>query len=161
MATRGPSGSGHRPRARSSGGDILQAEAERFEDVTLFDLIRPVEVGGGSRDAPGPVKTARRHAPLRRPALEGAARDGRKSGELTESRRLELRVEAALPVKLAKPRRDDTAPDGGRRLTAGLGRQGLQGDAAHADLKVDAVEERPRQPARVAVDSRGGAAASA
>src|SRR5213078_2923858 len=39
IATRGPSGGGHRPRARSSGSDILQPETERLEDVVLLDLL--------------------------------------------------------------------------------------------------------------------------
>src|SRR5207248_11025016 len=67
IATRGPSGGGHRPRARScgSGGDILQPEAERLEHVVLLDLLRPVDIGGGAGHPPGPVQSASGHAALR------------------------------------------------------------------------------------------------
>src|SRR5215472_2835875 len=41
MATRGPAGGGHLPLVRSvprSGGDIVQPEAQRLEDVVLLDV---------------------------------------------------------------------------------------------------------------------------
>src|SRR5690242_18083585 len=95
MATLGPSGGGQRPRARSggSGGDIVQPEAERLEDVRLFDLWRAVEVGRRPRHPPGAVKAARRHASLRGPALERPPRVRRQACELAQERGFELGVQ--------------------------------------------------------------------
>src|SRR5262252_6956442 len=104
MATRGPSGGGQRPRARSSGGDILQPEPEGFEDVLLFDLLRAVEVGRGPRHPPGAVKTTRCEPTLSGPALQRSLRARRKRGQLAEPRRLQLRVEHALAMDLSVAR---------------------------------------------------------
>src|SRR2546430_4611986 len=112
IATRGPSGGGHRPRARScaSGGDILQPEAERLEHVVLLDLLRPVDIGGGAGHPPGPVKSASGHAALRRPALQSVPRWRRQAGQLSQARGLELRVERSLAQELPVPRADHTLP---------------------------------------------------
>src|SRR5262245_19478055 len=58
IATRGPSGGGHLPlvRRRGSGGDILEPEAEGFEDVLFLDVVRSGEIRRGPGHAPGAVK---------------------------------------------------------------------------------------------------------
>src|SRR5437764_15183942 len=106
MATRGPSGGGHRPRVRSSGGDIAEPVSERLEHMALFDLGRAVQVGRGPGYPPGAMKAAGGHTSLDRPALQGAARRRRQAGELPEARGLELGVEAALAGELPAPRPD-------------------------------------------------------
>src|SRR5438132_12204480 len=112
IATRGHSGGGHRPRARScaSGGDILQPEAERLEHVVLLDLLRPVDVGGGAGHPPGPMKSASGHAALRRPALQSVPRWRGQAGQLSQARGLDLSVERSLAQELPVPRADDTLP---------------------------------------------------
>src|SRR5881296_1787528 len=104
IAARGPSGGGHRPRTLSSGRlgcDILQAEAERFQDVVLVDTLRAVEVGRGARHTPGPVEGARRHAPLRRPSFERPSGSRSKRRQVAQARGFQLSVQTALPRELA------------------------------------------------------------
>src|SRR5690242_4827421 len=101
MAALGPSGGGQRPRVRRSGGDILQPEAEGFEDVVLFDRDRSVQVRRGARHPPRAVKTAGSQSPLGAPTLERAARRGRQLRELPQPGGSQLRVETALPVQLS------------------------------------------------------------
>src|SRR5256714_7753975 len=115
IATRGPSGGGHLPRALrwGSGGDILEPEAERLEDVVLFDFGRAVEVGCRAGHTPGAMEATRRESALGGPALERPARSQRERGQLAEACRLELRVEAALAVGLAEACGEDAlAHDG-------------------------------------------------
>src|SRR5258706_2131572 len=103
MAIRGPSGGGQRPRVRiagSSGGDIVQPVAERLEDVTLADVLDAFEVGRSPGHPPGSMESPRREASLLRPALEDPARARLKPCHLSEPRRLELGVEAALASQL-------------------------------------------------------------
>src|SRR5437660_8026243 len=110
MAARGPSGGGHLPRVLKSGGDILEAKAKGFEDVVLFDLRRAVEVRRGASDSPGPMEAAGRDASMGAPALERASCLGRQAGELAESGRLQLGVEAALTFLLQAPGGDHPLP---------------------------------------------------
>src|ERR1700682_5222791 len=124
MATRGPSGGGQRPRVRSSdmyfenklGGDILEPEAERLEDVALTDLVGAVEVGRGAGDPPRPMEAAGRESTLLGPALERAARCRLQPRELPQPRRFELGVEASLALQLAAARRHHPITYGCRTL---------------------------------------------
>src|SRR2546430_2861970 len=159
IATRGPSGGGHRPRVLSSGSDILQPETERLEDVVFCDLFRAVEVGRGARHPPRPMEASRRHAALRRPTLERAARWRRKAGQLAEACRLELRVERPLPVQLPAACHDHALAHPPRGLAVRLRGQRFDRHPAHRDLEVDPVEQRTREPALVRVDGGPRAAA--
>src|SRR5262252_3987398 len=114
IATRGPSGGGHRPRVRRSGGDILEAEAQRFQDVALLDRFRGIEVGRGAGDAPGAVKATRRQTSLSAPALQRAPGRRGEPGEGPQTRRLELRVETALSLELPAPGEDHPPAHGFR-----------------------------------------------
>src|SRR5712692_5790053 len=93
IATRGPSGGGQRPRVRrptASGCDILEAVAERFEDVALADVLCPIEVGRRAGHPPCAVKPAGGETPLLGPTLEEPARGRLQAGQLPEPRGLEL-----------------------------------------------------------------------
>src|SRR5712692_687704 len=72
IATLGPSGGGHLPRACSvemSGGNVSQPIAQCLENVAVADDLRALEVGRGASDAPGPMEAPRREAFPLRPAL--------------------------------------------------------------------------------------------
>src|SRR5712691_9875051 len=157
IATRGHSGGGHLPRAfraLMSGGDVTQSISQCLKDVSVGDQIDAFEVGRGPRYAPGPVKTARGQTFPFRPALEGVSRAGLQGGQASQPARPELGVEATLTSELAGSRRQDPFPDRYRRLAARLRGKLRQRNPPHADLEVDAVEERAGQPALIRVDDR-------
>src|SRR6267142_1851479 len=59
IATRGPAGGGQRPRARKSersGGGIVEAVSQCFQDMALGDGVGRLKVGGRKRHAPGAMK---------------------------------------------------------------------------------------------------------
>src|SRR5207245_4085755 len=119
MATRGPAGGGQAPRvlsAERSGGDIMKSIAQRFQDVPVSDHLRPFQVRGGPGDAPGAVKPACGQSLLLGPALERVPRTGLEPRHLAQPTRLELGVEAALPVELARSGGQDTFLPRGRCL---------------------------------------------
>src|SRR5216683_2674381 len=157
IATRGPSGGGHRPRAlralRSS-GNVMQPVTKRLEDVAVRDELGALEVRGGSRHAPGPLEAASGEPLLLRPALERVFRAGLHHGDVAQPARFELGVEATLPSLLTRPRRQHALPNRLRRLTARLGGQLGERYATHPDLEIDTVEERSGQAALIAVDDR-------
>src|SRR5712692_4528156 len=164
IATRGPSGGGHLPRVFSvlrSSGDVMQPVTERLEDVAVRDQLGAFEVGCGPRHAPGTMEAAGGQPLLLRPALEGAFRPRLHSGEVAQPARFQLGVEASLACLLARSRRQHPIPHRKRWLAAGLGGQLHQRYAAHPDLEVDAVEQRARQAALIAVDDGLRAAACA
>src|SRR5712691_12186520 len=114
IATRGPSGGGHRPlalRPLRSGGDVMQSIPQRFEDVAVGDELGGFEVGRGPRDTPGPVKAARGQTLPLRPAFEGESRPRLERGQISQPAGPELRVEAALTRELSGSRRQDPFPD--------------------------------------------------
>src|SRR5712691_2428624 len=157
IATRGPSGGGHRPRALRalmSGGDVTQSISQCLKDVSVGDQIDALEVGRGPRYAPGPVKTARGETLPLRPALEGVSRARIQGGQVSQPARPELGVEAALARQLAGSCREHPLPHRRRPLTAWLRGELGERHAPHADLEVDAVEERAGQPALIRVDDR-------
>src|SRR5712692_2942451 len=144
IATRGPSGGGHRPRAFSvlrSSGNVMQPVSEGFENVAVRDHLGAFEVRGRSGHAPGPMEAASGEPLLLRPALQGAPRAGLHRGEVAEAARFELGVEATLPCLLTRPGRQHPVPHNQRRLTARLGRQLGERYATHCDLEVDAIEQ--------------------
>src|SRR5882762_9724839 len=163
MATRGPSGGGQRPRVRiagSSGGDILQPVAERLEDVTLADVLDAFEVGRSPGYPPGPMESPSREASLLRPALEDPARAWLEPCHLSEPRRLELGVEAALASQLPGAGGDDARPHRTGAFAGRLGGKRLELDPPDADLEVDPVQQRTREPALIGRDSARRAAAA-
>src|SRR4029077_45366 len=126
IATRGPSGGGHRPRAFSvlrSSGNVMQPVAERFEDVAVRDELRALEVGRGPCNPPGPVEATSGEPFLLRPALEGAFRSGLHRRNVAQLAWFQLSVEATLPSLLAGSRRQHPLPDRMGRLTPRLGCQ--------------------------------------
>lgn len=134
-----------------SRGNVVHPEAQGFENVALLDMGCAVEVGRGAGHAPRTVKATCGQATLLGPALEGTAGCGRKTGGRPQPRRLELSVQATLAVELAAARGDDPLPDGQARFTRWLGAQRVEPDPPHADLKIDAVEQRTGEapPVRV------------
>src|SRR5947209_1472077 len=163
IATRGPSGGGQRPfvlsAGRLSGGDIVQPETERFEDVALLDLCRAVHVRGRPCDAPGAMESPRGQAALRGPAFEASASSLAQRSEAAQRARFELRVEHRLALVLPPSRRDHSLAHPRRLLAARLARERLEGDAADGNLEVDPVEERPGQASPIGVDGGRRAAA--
>src|ERR1700694_3019062 len=164
IATRGPSGGGHRPRAfrvlRSS-GNVVQPVTERLEDVAVRDQLGAFEVGRGSCHAPGPMEATGRESLLLGPALEGPFRARLHRGESAQAAGFELGVEASLACLLTRARRQHALPDRLRGLTARLGGQRSERYAANLDLEVDAVEQRTGQAALISVDYRLRAPAGA
>src|SRR5947209_17688994 len=163
IATRGPSGGGQRPfvlsAGRLSGGDIVQPETERFEDVALLDLCRAVHVRGRPCDAPGAMESPRGQAALRGPAFEASASSLAQRSEAAQRARFELRVEHRLALVLPPSRRDHSLAHPRRLLAARLARERLEGDAADGNLEVDPVEERRGQASPIGVDGGRRAAA--
>src|SRR5258708_3709280 len=154
IATRGPSGGGHWPRERrvASGCDIVQAKAERLEDVVFFDVPRAVEVGRGPRDPPGAVKAARGQATLLSPARNRLTGRRCKAGQLTEAPGFELGVQASLAFHLPAPCSQHPLAHDGRRFAMRLRRERLELHAANTDLQVDAVQQRSGKAPLVGVD---------
>src|SRR5713226_7869944 len=115
IATRGPSGGGHLPRACSAkmtGGNVIQPIAQRLENVAVADELRALEVGRSACDAPGPVEAARGEALPLRPALERESRARLQCRDLSKPAGLELAVQASLPLELAGSRGLDPLPHG-------------------------------------------------
>ena len=73
IAARGPSGGGHVPLVLSSGGGILEPEAEGLEHMLLVYLVGRGQVGRRARHSPRAMEAARAEATLRRPPLEGSS----------------------------------------------------------------------------------------
>src|SRR5258708_11037135 len=100
-------------------------------------------------------------AALVRPSLERSPRCGIQAGELAQARGLQLRVETALPVELAAPRRDHPLAHDRRAFAGRFRGQRLQLHAAYADLEVDPVQHRSGQPSLIGVDPAWPAATPA
>src|SRR6266446_8598038 len=98
------------------------------------------------------MEAAGRQPLLLRPALEGAFRAGLHCGEVAQPARFQLSIEASLPRLLARSRDEHPLPHRQRRLTARLGGQLRERNAAYPDLEVDAVDQRSGQAALIAVD---------
>src|SRR5438477_4535618 len=162
MATRGPAGGGHLPRAFSaetSSGDIVKSIAERFQDVPVTDRLRPFQIRGRPRYPPCAVKPSRGQSLLLGPALESAPGTGLEQRHLAQSFRFQLGVEAALPIELSRPGRKDAFAHRGRRFASRLRGELGERHAADSHLEVDAVEERSGQAPLVSIDQAWGAAA--
>src|SRR5216683_1994344 len=75
-----------------------------------------------------------------------------RSAELPQARRLELGVKASLAIQLAAAGRDDAVTHWRGAFARRLGGQRLELDPPDADLQIDPVQQRTRQPEVVAVD---------
>src|SRR5882672_8857950 len=149
IATLGPSGGGQRPRVRrssASGCDILEPIPERLENVPLADLLGAIEVGRGPGHPPGSMKSASGETPLLRPALQDPARGCLQPGQLSQSRGLELGVEAALASQLPRAGCDHALAHRRRAFAGRFRGQGLELDPPDADFQVDPVQQRAREP---------------
>src|SRR5712691_6505779 len=144
-----------------SSGNVVQPVTQRLEDVAVRNELGAFEVGRGPGDAPGPMEAAGGQPLLLRPALESAFRARLHRGEMAQPARFQLGVEASLPRLLARSRGQNPLPYRKRRLAAWLDGQLRQRYAAHADLDVDAVEQRAGEAALIAFDDGLRAAACA
>src|ERR1700736_1674532 len=162
IATRGPSGGGHVPRVFSearSGGDVMQPVSQRLENVAVPNQLCALEVCRRARDPPGPMKAPRGETLLLGPALEGAPRGRLEGREVPQLAWPDLCVEAALTLELPASRRQYALPDNRGPFASRLGGELRQGHATHANLEIDAVEQRAGQPALVRINHRRGASA--
>src|SRR5438445_11586933 len=127
----------------------MQSISQRFQYVSVRDQLCAFQIRSRPRDAPGAVKTARGEALPFRPALESVSRPRLQRREGSQAARPELGVEASLARELARSCCKPPPPECSGGFPSGLRCKLRKRHAPHADLEVDAVEERAGQAALI------------
>ena len=141
---------------------VRSAKSDRLEHVPVLDAIAALEVGDGAGDPQHATVPAGAQRPVRirvAQRLAGAeGKVGRAGRHGLRHVRVAARPRAGQPRRLALPGGEDLLANGRRGRERRRGQHLLVG-TLHADVEVDAVEQRAAEPPAVAVVIRSGALA--
>ena len=129
---------------------------QRFGDVALVNAPNAVEIGDGLGHPTHPMQTSGGKRARSQPALEQGRRIGRQGARAVDGVEPKLRVASHAPLPGERPGLTDTRRHHCRGVAGRAAQEVLHIGTAESDGKVETIEQRCGQPAKVAAAHRLG-----